>query len=561
MAIRKNGAKSDFFTKISLVVVLALISLLILLPLANILKFASEPTGLDIFKALPESAVDREIVKNTLKLGLTVGLLGTLIGFLLAYAQVRIEFKGKKFFHLLNLVPIISPPFAFATAVIVLFGRSGMITRGIFDWRPTLYGYPGLTIVLTLSFFPVAYMNILGMMKSLDPALDEAGQSLGAHKWRIFRTITLPLLVPGIAGSFLLLFIESIADLANPLIIGGSFTVLASRAYISINGDYNVPWAAAYSVLLLVPAIIVFAIQRYWSQKKSVISVTGKPTGRVQTIKSRPAKFFILSTTYLIALLIILIYLTVIVGSFLQIIGVNNALTLEHFRYVMGGFGNDAIMTTVLLALIATPVAGLFGMMIAWLVVRKVKRGADVLDFLGMLGIAVPGTVLGIGYAITYNDKVKVFGHTIVPQLAGGGAIFAGALVIIMVYVIRSSPAGQRSGIALLQQIDTSIDEASASLGASGSRTFRKITLPLIRGAFLTGLMYAFAHAMTTLSPIIFLVTPDTPIMTQKILAEADQGRYGNAFSFCVVLIAIVLTVMGLINFALRDRKKGNLSS
>ena len=389
MAIRKNGAKSDFFTKISLVVVLALISLLILLPLANILKFASEPTGLDIFKALPESAVDREIVKNTLKLGLTVGLLGTLIGFLLAYAQVRIEFKGKKFFHLLNLVPIISPPFAFATAVIVLFGRSGMITRGIFDWRPTLYGYPGLTIVLTLSFFPVAYMNILGMMKSLDPALDEAGQSLGAHKWRIFRTITLPLLVPGIAGSFLLLFIESIADLANPLIIGGSFTVLASRAYISINGDYNVPWAAAYSVLLLVPAIIVFAIQRYWSQKKSVISVTGKPTGRVQTIKSRPAKFFILSTTYLIALLIILIYLTVIVGSFLQIIGVNNALTLEHFRYVMGGFGNDAIMTTVLLALIATPVAGLFGMMIAWLVVRKVKRGADVLDFLGMLGIAV----------------------------------------------------------------------------------------------------------------------------------------------------------------------------
>ena len=531
------------------------------MPLANILKFASEPTGLDIFKALPESAVDREIVKNTLKLGLTVGLLGTLIGFLLAYAQVRIEFKGKKFFHLLNLVPIISPPFAFATAVIVLFGRSGMITRGIFDWRPTLYGYPGLTIVLTLSFFPVAYMNILGMMKSLDPALDEAGQSLGAHKWRIFRTITLPLLVPGIAGSFLLLFIESIADLANPLIIGGSFTVLASRAYISINGDYNVPWAAAYSVLLLVPAIIVFAIQRYWSQKKSVISVTGKPTGRVQTIKSRPAKFFILSTTYLIALLIILIYLTVIVGSFLQIIGVNNALTLEHFRYVMGGFGNDAIMTTVLLALIATPVAGLFGMMIAWLVVRKVKRGADVLDFLGMLGIAVPGTVLGIGYAITYNDKVKVFGHTIVPQLAGGGAIFAGALVIIMVYVIRSSPAGQRSGIALLQQIDTSIDEASASLGASGSRTFRKITLPLIRGAFLTGLMYAFAHAMTTLSPIIFLVTPDTPIMTQKILAEADQGRYGNAFSFCVVLIAIVLTVMGLINFALRDRKKGNLSS
>lgn len=561
MARRKHGAKLDLFTKLSLVIILALISLLILLPLANILIFASEPTGLDIFKALPKSPVDQEIVKNTLKLGLTVAFLGTLIGFILAYAQVRIDFKGKKFFHLLNLIPIISPPFAFATTVIVLFGRSGMITRGLFNWRPTLYGYPGLTIVLTLSFFPIAYMNILGMLKSLDPALDEAGQSLGANKWRIFRTVTLPLLIPGIAGSFLLLFIESIADLANPLIIGGSYTVLASRAYMSINGDYNVPWAAAYSVLLLIPAILVFAIQRYWSQKKSVISVTGKPSGRVQTVKSRPAKYSILSVTFLVAGLILLIYATVIIGSFLQIIGVNNSLTLEHFKYVMGGFGNDAVVTTVMLALIATPLAGIFGMIIAWLVVRKVKRGAEVLDFLGMLGIAVPGTVLGIGYAITYNDKVKLFGHTIVPQLAGGGAILAGAIVIVMVYIIRSSPAGQRSGIALLQQIDTSIDEASASLGASGSRTFRKITLPLIRGAFLTGLMYAFAHSMTTLSPIIFLVTPDTPIMTQKILAEADQGRYGNAFAFCVVLIVIVLTVMGLINLAVRDRKKGKVQS
>jgi iron(III) transport system permease protein len=172
-----------------------------------------------------------------------------------------------------------------------------------------------------------------------------------------------------------------------------------------------------------------------------------------------------------------------------------------------------------------------------------------------MLGIAVPGTVIGIGYAITYNDAVRIGGYTIIPQLSGGGAILGGAIVIVMVYVIRSSPAGQRSGIASLQQIDPSIDEASSSLGASGFRTFRLVTLPLIRGAFLTGLMYAFAHSMTTLSPIIFLVTADTPIMTQKILAEADQGRYGNSFAFCVVLIVIVLTVMGLINLAVRGRK------
>jgi iron(III) transport system permease protein len=170
-----------------------------------------------------------------------------------------------------------------------------------------------------------------------------------------------------------------------------------------------------------------------------------------------------------------------------------------------------------------------------------------------MLGLAVPGTVLGIGFAITFNDVVKIGDTTVLPQLAGGGAIFGGAVAIVMVYTIRSSPAGQRSAIAALQQINPAIDEASASLGATGFRTFRKITLPLIKPALLTGLMFAFAHSMTTLSPI-FITTPETPIMTHKILAEVDSGRFGNAFAFCTLLIFIVLGVMALINLLVRGK-------
>ena len=390
------------------------------------------------------------------------------------------------------------------------------------------------------------------MLRSLDPALDEAGSSLGASKWRVFRTVTLPLLIPGFAGSFLLLFIESIADLANPLIIGGSYTVLASRAYMAINGDYDIPMAAGYSFLLLLPALIVFLVQRYWAQRRSVVSVTGKPSGRTTQVTSPVAKTFLLTITGLLTLLIFMVYATVIFGAFVKIIGVENSFTLEHFRYLLDGFANAAVKTTTILALIATPLAGIFGMLLAWLIVRKVRRGSEVLDFLGMLGIAVPGTVIGIGYAITYNDPVKFAGITIFPQVAGGAAIFSGAVAIVMVYIVRSSPAGQRSGVSLLQQIDPSIEEASASLGASGGRTFRLVTLPLISGAFLSGLMYAFAHSMTTLSPIIFLVTPDTSILTQKILAEADQGRYGNTFALCCMLIVLIMVVGGLINLLVR---------
>lgn len=551
---KKNGIKLDIGTKTVLIIAVFLLLLMVVFPLLNIFTRAFDESGKEVFSTIFTSEVVREIIRNTVVLGIIVATLGTLIGFFLAYAQVKLNFRGKKILHVICLVPLITPPFAFATAIISLFGRSGIITRDILGLTPTLYGLPGLTIVLTCSFFPVAYMSILGMMRSLDPALDEASASLGASKLRTFFRVTVPMLIPGFASSFLLLFVEASADLANPLVIGGDYTVLASRAYIAINGEYDVPAGSAYSLILLVPGLIVFIVQRYWGERKSVVSVTGKPSGVPTYIENRFAKFFLLIIPVFMASFIILIYATVFYGSFVRFLGVDNSLTLANYRYIFSGIGNDAIMKTTIMALIATPIAGLLGMVLAWLIVRKVRKGREMLDFLGMLGLAVPGTVLGIGFAITFNQTTKIGETTILPQLAGGGAIFGGAVAIIMVYTIRSSPAGQRSAIAALQQINPAIDEASASLGASGFTTFRKITLPLIKPALLTGLMFAFAHSMTTLSPIIFITTPETPIMTQKILAEVDVGRFGNAFAFCTILIFIVLAVMGLINLLVRGK-------
>jgi iron(III) transport system permease protein len=539
VAIRSQSAKLDVFTKIAIFVLVLILSVLILIPVGNVLYKSFQPGGIDVLRDVVENDYTRQIVLNTIWLGTSVGAVGTLVGFLLAYVQVRVNFRGKKLLHVLSLLPLVSPPFAFATAVIVLFGRSGIISNGVFNKEPMIYGYKGLVLVLATSYFPVAYMNLLGMLRSLDPAVDEAARSLGASKFKIFRTVTLPLLIPGLGASFLLLFVEAIADLANPLVIGGDYTVLASRAYVAISGEYNVPGGAAYSTILLVPALMVFIIQRYWSQRADVVTVTGKPSGQVDMIKTPLAKYSLLALAWSIAAFVVLVYSMVILGAFFKVLKVDYSLTLDNFRYIFSGVGNDAVLMTTMLALIATPIAGFFGMMLAWVIVRKIKRGGQALDFFGMLGLALPGTVLGIGYAFTFNSPIQVFGITILPQLAGGGAILGGAVAIVMVYVIRSSPAGQRSGIANLQQIDPAIDEASASLGASGGRTFRKM-------------MFAFARSMTTLSPIIFITTPDTPILTSLILAEADTVRYGYAFAFCTLLIGIVLITMGLINLIVR---------
>jgi iron(III) transport system permease protein len=546
----------DVPTIVVTAIVVAILFLLILYPLIRILSMAVSPEGSAVVAKMFTSSVNQRIVINTVVLGAIVGVLGTLIGFLMAYVQVRVDVPFKKALHLISLLPVVSPPFAVATAVITLFGRRGIITHGMLGAETNIYGLPGLTLVLVLSFFPVAYMNFRGLLSSLDPALDEAASNLGANKWHTFRTVTLPMLVPGFASSFLLLFVETIADLANPLVIGGDYTVLASRIYIAITGEYDVPAGAAYSVVLLLPALLVFLVQRYWVARKSVVTVTGKPTGKPALLDTG-ARWPLYGASLAVVALVVLIYLTVIVGAFVKILGINNEPTLANFAYVLSGIGNESIKDTTLLALMATPIAGLMGMLIAWLVVRKMKRGAAWLDFFGMLGLAVPGTVVGIGYAIAFNTPLIWNKRMWFPALGGGAAMLGGAIAIVMVYVIRSLPSGQQSGIAALKQIDPSIDEASASLGASSVTTFRTVTLPLIRSAFLTGLIYAFARSMTTLSPIIFITTPQTQIMTKQILAEVDAGRFGNAFAFCTLLLAIVLSVMGLLTLLVRDRGAG----
>jgi iron(III) transport system permease protein len=540
---------------IGLVLVVIFVLVAILFPIYAMVEESRTPDGQDLFDRYLTSPVYRTIIFNTMRMGLIVAALGTALGFLIAFVQVKVDVPFKRLIHIVALIPIISPPFALATAVLILFGRNGMITQGWFGIRYDIYGLDGLSLVLTLSYFTVAYMNLKGMLQALDPALDEAATNLGASKWRIFRTVTVPMLIPGIAGSFLLLFVEAIADLGNPLVMGGNYEVLSTRIYVSIVGLYNTTAAAVLSVILLVPSLLVFIVQRYWISRTSVVSITGKPSGVSQQIRHPLVRWPLFAVVMFVVLFILLIYGTIFAGAFTKILNVNNELTLDHFDFVINGYGSDAMRDTTQLSAIATPIAGLLGMIIAFLVARKKFLGRNALDFATMLGIAVPGTILGIGYLLVFNQPNEVTlplvgTIEIIPKLTGGRAVFGGAGAIVLVYVVRSVPAALRSGVAALSQIDPAIEEASISLGADNFRTFMRITLPLIRPAFLSGLIYAFARSMTTISAIIFLTTPRTKIMTHQILNEVENGRYGNAFAYCVILIAIVLVAIGVLSIA-----------
>ena len=417
---------------VGLVLVIVFIAITIISPIYAMVEESLTEKGRELFERYLTSPVYRTIIRNTLEMGLLVGAAGTVLGFIIAYAQVKVAMPFKRAIHILSLVPIISPPFAVATAVLLLFGRNGIISYNIFGERYDIYGLDGLTLVLTLSYFPVAYMNLRGMMQALDPALDEAATNLGASKWRVFRTVTVPMLIPGIAGSFLLLFVEAIADLGNPLVLGGNYEVLATRIYVSIVGLYDTTAAAVLSVVLLVPSLLVFIIQRYWISRTSVVSVTGKPSGTPQMITHPAVVWPLFALVMVVMLLIVLIYGVIFTGAFTKILNVNNELTLEHFDFVINGYGSEAMKDTTRLSAIATPIAGVLGMLIAFLVARKQFTGRHALDFATMLGIAVPGTILGIGYLLVFNTPQEITlpivgTFTIIPKLTGGRAVFGGA--------------------------------------------------------------------------------------------------------------------------------------
>lgn len=543
---------------ISLILVVLFIFIAIVMPILAMIGASISEEGRALFGHYLTEPAYQAIITNTLVMGLSVAAAGTMLGFLFAYVRVKVQAPFKRFMHLIALIPIISPPFALAIAIIILFGRNGMISRGIFGVRYDIYGLPGLTLALSLSLFTVAYLNFKGMLQALDPSLEEAATNLGASKWRIFRTVTVPMLLPGFAASFLLLFVEAIADLGNPLVLGGNFEVLATRVYISVIGLHDNVAAAVFSVILLVPSLTVFIVQRYWVGRSSVVSITGKPSGTPQQIIHPLVRWPLFGLVMAFCLLIVIVYGVILVGSLTKVLGVNNTFTLEHFDFVINGYGSEAMTDTTLFSIIATPLAGILGMLIAFLVVRKTFAGRGAIDFGTMLGIAVPGTILGIGYLLVFNNPITIAVPftgdsippiTLIPKLTGGRALLGGALAIVIVYIVRSAPAALRSGVALLSQIDPAIEEASISLGADNALTFRRITLPLIRPAFLAGLIYAFARSMTTISAIVFLTTPQTRIMTQQILNETEQGRYGNAFAYCVILIAIVLVAIGILYF------------
>ncbi len=536
----------------TIVVLITFLTLFILYPLAILLVdsfYGGQGFTLATFQRILAMPTFIRSIGNTLKVGFLVGVLSTIVGLLFAYVEVYVKMSRivGGLFKVVSMLPVVSPPFVLSLSMIMLFGKAGIITRfllGIYD--NSVYGFWGIVIVQTLTFFPVCYMMLKGLLKNIDPSLEEAARDMGASRWTVFTTVTFPLLLPGLGNAFLVTFIESIADFANPMIIGGSYDTLATTIYLQITGAYDKEGAAAMAVVLLSITLLMFAVQKYYLEAKTAATLTGKASRGRMLIEDRSVTVPLTVLCSLATFFVILMYACVPIGALFPTWGYKfTPLTFKWFGQVFTRYhGLQAFRDSFVLSLIASPITALLSMIISYLVVKRKFRSKGFIEAVSMLAMAVPGTVLGVGYIRGFSGGLF---HTGFLQ-----GLYGSAAILIIVFVVRSLPTGTRSGISALRQIDKSIEESAYDMGADSFKVFMTVTLPLIKDSFLSGLVTAFVRSITAISAIILLVTPQFLLITVQINEFAEKGAYSIACAFATILILITYGSVLLMNLFIK---------
>ncbi len=483
---------------------------------------------------------------RTLWLAIMTGLGSTLLGLAFALVATRTRFPFKKGLRLLTILPIITPPFVIGLALTLLFGRAGVVTQGLsslFGLEPGrwLYGLTGIWIAQVLSFTPISFLVLIGVVEGVSPSMEEASTTLRADRWRTFRKVSLPLMKPGLANAFLIGFIESMADFGNPLVLGGSHGVLSTEIFFAVVGSQNDPSrAAVLAMVLLVFTLSAFLAQRFWLSGKNFATVTGKGDSGAHIALPRGVSIGVHAVVIPWILFTLVIYGMILIGGFVKTWGLDNSLTLDHYAKAFSisfdngitwtGVAWNSFWTTMEIALVSAPLTATVGLLTAYIIVRQRFAGKNAFEFALMMSFAIPGTVIGVSYIMAFN----------LPPLEMTGS----ALILIACFVFRNMPVGVRGGIAAMSQLDRSLDEASLTLRAGSFRTIRKVILPLLRPAITAALVYSFVRAITSISAVIFLVSAEYNMATSYIVGLVENGEYGVAIAYSSMLIVVMITVI-----------------
>jgi iron(III) transport system permease protein len=466
------------------------------------------------------------------------------VGVPVAFVTARVDIPGKALLKTLAILPLVSPPFIGAYSWILLFGRAGYVTGGLQQLGvtiPTVYGMHGIVLALTLNLYPFIFLMVAGALQALDQSLEEAAQGLGSSPWRVFWTVTAPVIMPSILGGALLVFLTAFAEFGAPMIIGEGYQVLPTIVYsLFVNEMGGNPAMASTAATLLVLCTTGILLVQYWAVGRKRYAMTQLrpiPPMRLQPL----LRSLCTGYAYLVVGLSLIPAAVVAVTSFFESRGpvLHPNFSLGNYREVLFNVPR-AIVNSFFLSTCSTLLDVLLGTLIAYLVVRRRSATTAALDSCVMVPYAIPGTVIGVAYIVAFNKPPIVLTGTF--------------LILLLAYFIRRLPYSVRSGSAILHQIDPAVEEASISLGVSPLRSFAKVTARLMLPGIVSGGILTWVQTITEISATIFLYFGAWSTITVVIYRQVSSSNFGAAAAASTLLLIAVFIPVLLVNWVMGER-------
>jgi len=545
----KSSIKVREFDRGQFVVFLLLLGLLfvfILYPILRVLYVAftqDNSLTLSHFLNFFQRDLFREALRNSLFAGLMAVVFGSLIALPLAFFTVKYDFKGKLLIQTLGILPLVMPPFVGAIAMQLVLGRSGIINllllRRFGTTVPFMEGLRGVIMVQTIHYFPFILLNSSASLKNVDPSLEEMAQNMGSHGLRLFRKITLPLMMPGYVAGALLVFIKTVDDLGTPLMLNYT-NMLAPQAYLRIT-NIGFEDKAGYVIAVI---LVILSMVSLWISLKFLNRVEYATTQRGTTGASVSKKIsgwklaLVLGFCIMILAISLLPHIGIALLSFAKFWSFTlmpTAYTLDNYKEVFIQTPHYVKNTIIYCTLAALIDVGL-GALIAFLLIRGKIIGKGLLDFIATLPLAIPGVTLAIGY-------LRVFHSHEIPLL--GVPLTSTWFILVIAYSVRRLPYALRSCYAAMQQIHESLEEAAMNLGANRRRTFLKVTFPLMTGGLVAGGLISFITSSVELSSTMMLVPKNEYGPLSYGIYLYMQSAVGRGPGACLGVAAIVLVAVG----------------
>lgn len=475
---------------------------------------------------------------HSLFVSMVVTVTTLIIGVPMAYLMSRYNVFAKKYLHIMIIMSLMSPPFIGAYSWIMLFGRSGFVTKffaeALHITLPSIYGKLGIILVFTFKLFPYVYLYSQGAMGSIDSSLEEAAENLGSSKLRRLWTVTFPVIMPSIAAGAIMVFMTSLADFGTPMLIGEGYTVLPVLVYNEYMSEMggNAHLASALSVIVVLCSTTVLLVQKFYLARKNYVMTSMRPPQEVQLKGMK--RFLVTLPVLLVTMVGIMPQFVVLITSFIKtdFTGFVGGFSLSNYETIMKRLATN-IRNTFVFSSIAIVLIIIIGVLISYIIVRQKGVVANMMDLLIMFPYVIPGAVLGISLIVAFNKQPMILTGT--------------AAIMIISYVVRKLPYTVRSGSAFLQQMDKSVEEASINLGVSPMKTFATVTARLMAPGILSGAILSWITCINELSSSIMLYGGKTSTISVAIYTEVVRNSYGTAAALASILT--VSTVVSLLIF------------